>query len=95
MSHPKIVQDNFWKKVERKCGDKRRYPTKKQAVDAATAIFRKTDHGFQTPYKCFYCNDWHIGHLPKKRKRGLGVNGSIDGSNPFGEGSNPSGRAEV
>ena len=48
---------------ERTCGSKKGYRTKRQAIDAAIRV--STLASVQRPYKCPYCQTWHLTGKPE------------------------------
>lgn len=54
------------------CGDKRAYPTQREASEANNRHLRalKNKREKLHVYKCLNCRQWHLGHPPRKEKRG-------------------------
>ena len=54
------------------CGDKRAYPTQREASEANNRHLRalKNKREKLHVYKCLNCRQWHLGHAPRKAKNG-------------------------
>lgn len=52
---------------ERACEGKVRYSTKKRAAAAAKRVSKMGEEGMNY-YKCSYCKEYHIGHMPARLK---------------------------
>ena len=52
------------------CGDKRAYPTQREAVEANKRHIRGIKKKVEKlhAYKCFVCRQWHLGHSARKNK---------------------------
>jgi len=52
------------------CKNKKSYTTFREAKNHAKTV-RKRNGTHIRPYKCIYCDDWHVGHDRRKTLRRL------------------------
>jgi hypothetical protein len=53
----------------RACGEKRRYASEEAARVAMRAVRESGD--WMGVYKCRFCQQWHVGHMPAKVRQAL------------------------
>ena len=54
----KSMKDRFRKRM---CGKKRRYVTRREAKEVVKRMKKRGKKG-NRPYRCVFCDYWHIGH---------------------------------
>ena len=55
------------------CTGKVRYETSDAARDGLRSLIRNKGYqGLMTPYRCSFCNGFHIGHPPARVRQAMG-----------------------
>ena len=55
------------RKRRKSCTGKKRYPSRKEAMDSRDRVFKEYRIRLDA-YKCDFCGGWHIGHGSRGRR---------------------------